>query len=521
MSVIGSAVRHVRRAIRLWRSAQPAWLVLGSACWLACGQSGGARETEPVEFAVQNPRVPLLGCFEAVVSPGDCRRTADCEDEERCVLDTRSLPRGHGPLPLTCAPAPGPLLAREHCERGEDCMSGLCALASICVEPCRRDADCPDGQHCRPVEAHAGEDELGSVMACGRPIALPDDVQLAVVSGQRLRRGINDVAIPAAPDPSLVYIQAECGRGMDVLTLRSNDDDLELYDRTALYAGKKSAINTILHDGSALATLLFPNNPSLTLAERGLTVGVRVQQDESADVVVASRGAGARSLDLNLFYVGGGSATVDGGFRPGDSYVWRMLGQLDDRFRAIGLALGEVRELEIVGELREELSVLEVPRREVNGRQVEGRPQRLEELFRLSAGMDEPGINVFLVSDMGSYLGISGGIPGVLGVHGTSRSGIAIAADTLGDLRDADLVLMHEIAHFMGLFHTTESTGFVLDPLSDTPECRPEYDEDEDRELSTWECEEHGADNLMFWSGSGTVLTPQQIEVLSGSVVLR
>jgi len=509
----GSAVRRARVAL--------AWIVLGGLGGAGCGSGDGPPETDPVEFAVQNPRVPLLGCFDAIDPPGDCRRAADCADGERCMLDTRALPGEHGPLPLTCAPERGGLAARERCESGDACATGLCGLAGVCLEPCRRDGDCVEGQHCRPVEARAGDDELGSVMACTRPIVLPGDVQLAVVSGQRLRRGVNEVAIPAAPDPSLVYIQAECGRSMDVLTLRSNDDDRELYDRAGLYAGKKSATNTVLHDGSALATLLFPNNPRVMLAERGLTVGVRLQQESSADVVVASRGGGARALDLNVFYVGGGIATVDGGFRPGSVYVARMLRTLDARFREIGLSLGEIREHEVVGELREELSVLEVPRREVNGRQVEGRPQRLDELFRLSAGIDEPGINVFLVSDMGSYLGISGGIPGVLGVHGTSRSGIAIAADTLGDLSDADLVLMHEIAHFMGLFHTSESTGFVLDPLTDTPECRTQHDEDEDGELSTWECESHGADNLMFWSGSGTVLTAQQIEVLSRSVVLR
>ena len=164
-------------------------------------------------------------------------------------------------------------------------------------------------------------------------------------------------------------------------------------------------------------------------------------------------------------------------------YAWRArvqdARQVSRKLGAIGLSLGLIREHDVRGALREELSVLEVPRRKVGEREIEGRPLRLDELFRLSAGAGTSAINVFLVSDMGSYLGIAGGIPGLLGVHGSDRSGVALAADVLGDLGDADQVLMHELGHFMGLFHTTESSGLVLEPLSDTPVCTLDRDEDD------------------------------------------
>ena len=47
--------------------------------------------------------------------------------------------------------------------------------------------------------------------------------------------------------------------------------------------------------------------------------------------------------------------------------------------------------------------------------------------------------------------------------------------DQSGQIIDGDLytgvVLAHEVGHYIGLFHTTESFGGGEDPLQDTPEC--------------------------------------------------
>jgi hypothetical protein len=331
-----------------------------------------------------------------------------------------------------------------------------------------------------------------------------------------LKAGRHELNVPGVDQPAIVFAQGDCAGPLQLLSVRSNEPERELFRR-----GSQGAVNPVLHDGSAFAALMFPNNPALLPTMDGLTLEVRTTRDERIEVVVAARAPSASVLDLNVFYVGGGTSLSEGGFRPGDQHVAGMLSSLDRRYREIGLSLGNIREYEVVGALREELSVLDVPHREVDGRHIEGRPERLDELFSLSAGISEPGINVFLISDMGSYIGIAGGIPGVLGVHGTARSGVALAADLLGDLDGADLVLMHEIGHFLGLFHTTESSGTVLDPLSDTPVCPGTRDDDRDHELASWECEEDGADNLMFWTGAGTLLSPQQIQVMASAVVLR
>lgn len=491
-----------------------AWVASCALLW-ACGDDG--ESTQPESFPVLEQRVPALGCVAQIAAQGACSSDHDCAVQlgERCVLDAALALQDRAPLSLVCAVPGAGARAFDRCERRQDCESGLCALSGVCLDACGRNDDCGRGQQCRPVEMRIGDDALAPVMACTRSLVLPPDVMLTVAPNERaLLPGRHRLDVPGLEAPALIYAQGECRGALDVLGVRSNDLRSDVYER-----GKRGNSNPVLHDGSSLAALMFPINPALAPSRSGLALNIRLEAREHVDVVVASRAPGAHLLDLNVYYVGGSTRERTPG--PGDTHVAKMLGSLDRRFRDIGLGLGSVREYRIGGALGEELAVLEVPRREVDGRFIDQRPLRLDELFSLSAGVSDPALNVFLIRDMGSFLGIAGGIPGVLGVHGTGRSGVALAVDLLGDLRDADLVLMHEIGHFLGLFHTTESSGNVIDPLADTLECGLDRDADHDRELASWECADEGADNLMFWSGAGASLSPDQIKVLASAVLLR
>ncbi len=107
-------------------------------------------------------------------------------------------------------------------------------------------------------------------------------------------------------------------------------------------------------------------------------------------------------------------------------------------------------------------------------------------------------------------------------MQGTAGSGIAIATDMMAD--DATMLgrtLAHEIGHYLGLFHTSEADGSVLEALQDTPECRIERDTDHNG-LSVQDCAGFGADNLMFWAKTtGTTLTPDQQAILRAALILR
>ncbi len=155
-----------------------------------------------------------------------------------------------------------------------------------------------------------------------------------------------------------------------------------------------------------------------------------------------------------------------------------------------------------------------------------GQYDGMDQLFReVTAGLPEGYINVFFVRAIGSagILGIAGGIPGPP-INGTPHSGVIVS--TLGglsglssaDKRMQGNTMAHEMGHFYGLFHTTESSGNRFDPISDTPECGRSNDSNGDGKMSPAECAGADGDNLMFWqapvSGLQTRLSLGQQYVL-------
>lgn len=106
-------------------------------------------------------------------------------------------------------------------------------------------------------------------------------------------------------------------------------------------------------------------------------------------------------------------------------------------------------------------------------------------------------LNVFLVDRIRSgvtggtaVVGIDPAVPGLASFGRTPASGVVVSIEDLGRTRtgspgcvDMQLsladcgddrtaaVVAHEAGHFMGLYHTTESIGTVVDPIADTPSC--------------------------------------------------
>jgi hypothetical protein len=120
-------------------------------------------------------------------------------------------------------------------------------------------------------------------------------------------------------------------------------------------------------------------------------------------------------------------------------------------------------------------------------------------LRRTRMGEDDRTINLFVIGAFDeSILGIAGGIPGPLGHQGTASSGTVVAVEPhLDGNGDIDSVYMaqtivHEVGHYLGLYHTTESGGSSWDPLPDTPQCTADP-------TTPSACAD--GDNFMFWTG--------------------
>lgn len=163
-----------------------------------------------------------------------------------------------------------------------------------------------------------------------------------------------------------------------------------------------------------------------------------------------------------------------------------------------------------------------------------------------SSVQSDVALNLYIARDeteVGGVLGISGGIPGTVGLKGTPQSGMAVfiephrSSGVLGSvLSVADQnflgdTMAHETAHFLGLFHTVESAGqsgsgypnYTTDPLIETPICTSSRNTNGNGRVDISECSgtgffDSGSLNLMFWAGDGvtqqTQLTGEQGWVL-------
>lgn len=187
-------------------------------------------------------------------------------------------------------------------------------------------------------------------------------------------------------------------------------------------------------------------------------------------------------IDFNFYLVGIDGLTSETAANHAD--FQSVLSYLDDIFEESNLSLGQIR-------------YLEVPQEAVDSYQI---IQSEWDVYDLIAYSQYPGqdrdsaisVNVFITRQFtADIVGLSMGIPGVVGWHDTFVSGIALTGEYIGVDEEhnqfTSVLIGHEVGHYLGLFHTSESTG-EHDNLADTPECTTMN--------QPWDCPD--AWNLMF-----------------------
>ncbi len=214
------------------------------------------------------------------------------------------------------------------------------------------------------------------------------------------------------------------------------------------------------------------------------------------------------TLDVNVYLVGipGLTAETAANHAP----LQATLDDFDTLYQTAGVRLGKIRYFNVSPAAEQEFAIV---------RDEASLPSLLMESKRPGTTMDDVlSVNVFFVRgmDLGGAIGISLGLPGPAGLHGSQGSGVIFTAEYMGGQTtdgsgnpvDGNLftaqVLAHEVGHYLGLFHTSESNGFSHDILEDTAECRN----------ITPACPD--ITNLMFpFAGSSSsIITPNQAFVL-------
>lgn len=503
------------------------------------------------------PRVAAsLCCFVlawsvAACDPAPNERGRSCSTSRecgglRCRAELAPTPEDLAPLPLRCGDAMGDAAAGASCTLPTDCDDGICLLAGACASACAQASDCAASQRCQAVFARSHGDALQQLHACVNHVDLPASANARIVERTtQLTQDQNEVELDALPTEPAGAVAIDilehavagwpqggsCRSALCVRRLSTRDQpERVLYDAEVDYATQPPPPNPVASgDHIDPAVLLLPSATQAVLSPAGYRVGLRTERAGELQLTRITHVPGGQRLDLNLFYVGvpGLAPEAD----RGPALIADALAEVDRIFAQADIFIGDVRQIAVGGALstRGATFANADPASGFATLQVRyGVYIELPALFRLSAGASNSAINLFFVRDIAPLSGDgepqaeAGGVPGPLGLHGTGSSGIAIATEMMaGDARRMGRTLAHELAHYLGLFHTSEADGRVLDALDDTPECRAARDVGGDG-LDAADCAAAGADNLMFWSVTeGTTLSPQQRAILRAAVILQ
>ena len=304
----------------------------------------------------------------------------------------------------------------------------------------------------------------------GPPFMAPErcDADLEFDAGERGQWRF-DFTVPPGDDAVLVRVlPSATPRTLTGLSFSGAHDDVITWSTYGRYTSVQQDLSP-----NALAMLV----PQLPTANDVVTPGASsVLVDGAAatspcfTVLGSSRADGPRALSLDVWLVGEQPISAEQASR--DPHIQRVVATAEAALADAALTFDRIRFHDLpdappswsplLSRLDLEAMMAAVPQPSGDRAQVLAVPVFVVDGF----GGD-------YTAGGGSLAGITAGIPiGLPG--GDAGSGVVISSRQLGsELGDqiVGIVLAHELGHALGLYHTTELTGGLADPLDDTPVC--------------------------------------------------
>ncbi len=427
--------------------------------------------------------------------------------------------------------------------------AGLCilpsdpALASVCLQRCQSNFDCRADYFCSAVSGSTlrvciprctARDSAGNTLQiCTAPEVCDPysgdcvppqppgsttiervDIGQMAISGSESTQDFT-IAVPAGAISFTLVMKGSVGGVSTIERLIAPSGEL-LFDLDNYLTSKVRILP--VNDGDF--GMLFPNTPRVEIQpgtyrfrivnEDGSGTGQVFALIKRSTSTVLSTG----KLNLNLWFAGVNG--VSAATAASDVSVQTMLAEMRRIYAQAGITIADVSYFDVPAAQGPAFAVIDT---------IEGRDSELRRLFELSVGAPNNAMNFFLVREIKgggagfTVLGIAGGIPGIPFEQGTNASGVAVTTlDLQSDPKSVARTMAHEGGHWLGLWHTTEQSGKLHDPLSDTPECSAARDSNQDKIVSAAECQNSGAENLMFWQAGPTA---ERLSGNQGYVLLR
>lgn len=401
------------------------------------------------------------GLSQASCVPDDGRVTKNPngdDDGESCNSDLQC--KG-GTCLRSAEGFPGGYCTTLACNNDAGCNGGVCVVDGtadgVCRSECGDDGDCRDGYRC----GTAGQNRvcLPEVNSGGGADVTVFDVQCQ--SGDELR-----FSLPSGT--SGFYIAPFNTSNDELVPIRLNGPNgfnLDLVREFDFYTLNPQLLVNI-------TPLQFPGSDQAQfggdISDWGgdYVLDVQTSARETCFYIIPTSSPGTR-LDVNFYLVGVDGVTANNA--ESDRDMRTLIDSVSRIYGNMGISIDKVRFLELSSGDTSRFSVI----RDFN------------DIFELVTRSRDPGssadellsVNVFLIKDFQvsqapGLLGVSLGLPGAQGIHGSNGTGLVFTSVNLRQ-SPADLgqTMAHEIGHFLGLRHTTEHGGDSHDPISDTPRC--------------------------------------------------
>ncbi len=447
-----------------------------------------------------------------------CRPISGAADGEACV-DRRECQNRWCQPDLT-----GGYCVTFGCETSDDCSNqrefdNVClnnggGFNNFCVRRCDTVADCRPDHLCTDI----GGGETVCLEDPARPFeeAVFEPSALNIQCGIPVENGLARITYDIADTTTsyMVTPMARDGQPMQARRIKIPDGSEKNFvaERDILAYPSRlfaSMSPTLVPASPTFMDMLAPGTNEYHLAAEGTEVCYYLLEKDAPGNV----------LDMNIYLVGvPGVTAATAGTDP------RFVGVFDEVRRIyaqIGIELGVLRFFDMDEATNVRYGVL----------RSSGDVASLTKLSQ-APGVDLESllsVNVFFVGEFalgGGAIGISSGLPGPAGLHGTQGSGVVFTAEYMGTMvpdaigGNADgnaytaLLLAHEVGHWLGLYHTTETDSSTHDPLGDTPQCGTVNNNPQS--CASW-------GNLMFpYAGaSNTNVTADQGFVLKGNPAVR